>query len=129
MSQEPAGLLNLAAIGFPVVALVTTIAIDTIDKNSHSYERIFVGTVGGFSIMTGAIGVVGAFVGYGFGEYIGPAVWYTLLSYLSVGFLTVAVMIKEVLVGVNDLRELLYIAGAIAFFLLLSPIFYDALGL
>ena len=122
MESDPTELLNLAVIAFPVIALVTTLAIDTVDEMSHWLYRVVIGVVGIFAITTGAMGASRAFVGYGIDIYFENAIWYTFLSFAAAGFLTIIVIIQEITVGMEETWELAVVLGSILVMLLLMKL-------
>lgn len=129
MVQDPTGQITLAAIAFPLIALVTTYAIDSVGNDDSIYYRVVVGGLALVTILTGAIGALLALAGYGLNQYQADAVWYTFLSFCTAGFLTIIVIVSEVLRGVEHpkgqvgvLAGLLILLGAGLFLIELVPI-------
>lgn len=118
MPRDPASQLTLAAISFPLMALVATFAIESVDTDEGYWYRIITGGLGICTVATGAIGSFQAFTGYYYEIFIPEAMGFTAASFGIAFILTILVIINEVREGVENHRTDLAIVVSLSVFVI-----------
>ena len=97
--------IQLAAVAVPVLALVITIAIDSVEKGDSIWYRALIGGISALALATALSAILlGSFSAI---SSINPLNVATNLIYTSilVGILVTAVIVKESLRGLEDERQ------------------------
>ena len=108
--------IQIAAIVFPIIVLITNFAINSVTDEDDTQYRIFVGGMGVLGLVTSMIAAVLLFIG-GFSELqILVAYRFLLVSVIVIFFLALGIMLHEILRGLDADDEKMYVFVGIGLF-------------
>jgi hypothetical protein len=109
--------IQLAAIVFPIVVLITNVAISSVTDADDRHYRVFVGGMGILGLVTAMVGAVLLFLG-GLQERQSVAAYqFLLVAIVVIFFLALGIMSHEVARGLDSRADRLYVAVGIVSFL------------
>jgi len=108
--------IQIAAIVFPIIVLITNFAINSVTDEDDTQYRIFVGGMGVLGLVTSMIAAVLLFIG-GFSELqILVAYRFLLVSVIVIFFLALGIMLHEILRGLDADNDKMYVFVGIGLF-------------
>ena len=108
--------IQIAAIVFPIIVLITNFAINSVTHEDDNRYRIFVGGMGILGLITAMIAAVLLFIG-GFSELQIPIAYrFLLVSVIVIFFLALGIMIHEISRGLEADADKVYVFVGIGVF-------------
>jgi len=108
--------IQIAAIVFPIIVLITNFAINSVKDEDDKQYRIFVGGMGVLGLVTSMAAAVLLFVG-GFSEVQIPVAYRLLLvSVIVIFFLALGIMLHEISRGLDADTDKMYVFIGIGLF-------------
>lgn len=112
--------IQIAAIVFPIIVLITNFAINSVTDEDDKQYRIFVGGMGVLGLVTSMIAAVLLFIG-GFSELQIPIAYrFLLVSVIVIFFLALGIMLHEISRGLDASADKIYVFVGISVFLSLA---------
>lgn len=108
--------IQIAAIVFPIIVLITNFAINSVTHEDDNRYRIFVGGMGILGLITAMIAAVLLFIG-GFSELQIPIAYrFLLVSVIVIFVLALGIMIHEISRGLEADADKVYVFVGIGVF-------------
>jgi cobalamin biosynthesis protein CobD/CbiB len=108
--------IQIAAIVFPIIVLITNFAINSVTDEDDKQYRIFVGGMGVLGLVTAMVAAVLLFLG-GFSEVQIPLAYrFLLVSVIVIFFLALGIMLHELSRGLDAEADKLYVFVGIGLF-------------
>jgi cobalamin biosynthesis protein CobD/CbiB len=108
--------IQIAAIVFPIIVLITNFAINSVTDEDDKQYRIFVGGMGVLGLITAMVAAVLLFLG-GFSEVQIPLAYrFLLVSVIVIFFLALGIMLHELSRGLDAEADKLYVFVGIGLF-------------
>jgi len=108
--------IQIAAIVFPIIVLITNFAINSVTDADDRQYRIFVGGMGILGLVTAMIAAVLLFIG-GFSEVQIPVAYrFLLVSVIVIFFLALGIMVHEIARGLDAENDKIYVFVGIGVF-------------
>jgi hypothetical protein len=108
--------IQIAAIVFPIIVLITNFAINSVTDEDDRQYRIFVGGMGVLGLVTAMVAAVLLFVGGFSGVQILLAYRFLLVSVIVIFFLALGIMLHELSRGLDAEADKLYVFAGIGLF-------------
>lgn len=114
--------IQIAAIVFPIIVLITNFAINSVTDEDDKQYRIFVGGMGILGLVTAMAAAVLLFIG-GFSEVqIAVAYRFLLVSVVVIFFLALGIMLHEISRGLDANADKLYVFVGIGLFVVFAVV-------
>lgn len=108
--------IQIAAIVFPIIVLITNFAINSVTDEDDKQYRIFVGGMGVLGLVTSMVAAVLLFIG-GFSEVQIPVAYrFLLVSVIVIFFLALGIMLHEISRGLDANADKMYVFVGIGLF-------------
>lgn len=114
--------IQLAAIVFPIIVLITNFAINSVTDDDDRRYRVFVGGMGILGLLTAMVAAVLLFIGGFLGLQILLAYRILMISVLVIFLLALGIMIHELLRGLEADGDRVYVFVGIGLFVSLSVV-------
>jgi len=108
--------IQIAAIVFPIIVLITNFAINSVTDEDGRYYRIFVGGMGILGLITSMIAALLLFVGGLRNHEIRVAYRFLMVSFITLFFLSLGIMGHEVSRGLDADADMIRVFAGIATF-------------
>lgn len=114
-SITPTGQLQVAALVFPVIALVVNLAINSVDDGDDWWYRLFIGATGIFAITPAFIVMFLGLYGYMQSEVYDEIFSHLFITFVAVMVQTIAVIIVEIHRGLEEGRGIYLVPAGLLF--------------
>ena len=114
--------IQIAAIVFPIIVLITNFAINSVTEADDRRYRIFVGGMGILGLLTAMISAMLLFIG-GFLELqFAIAYRFLMVSVIVIFFLAIGIMVHELSRGLDADADRIYVFVGIGLFVSLAVV-------
>jgi len=114
--------IQIAAIVFPIIVLITNFAINSVTDEDDRRYRIFVGGMGILGLLTSMVAAMLLFIGGFLDMQIVVAYRFLLVSVVVIFFLALGIMIHELSRGLEADADRIYVYVGIGLFVSLSVV-------
>jgi len=114
--------IQIAAIVFPIIVLITNFAINSVTDEDDRRYRIFVGGMGILGLLTSMVAAMLLFIGGFLDMQIVVAYRFLLVSVVVIFFLSLGIMVHELARGLDADADRLYVFVGIGVFVSLAVV-------